>query len=152
VMGFCTAEQHDRFLAHCSAFENYIIQSNVILIKIWLEVGKEEQDKRFHARIIDPLRQWKLSPMDVESYSRWYEYSRARDLMLEATDVPESPWFILRSDDKKRARLNGIAHILSRIPYEPVKREQVKLPKRSNKGKYDDQASIAGRRLVEDRY
>jgi polyphosphate kinase 2 len=152
VMGFCTKEQHDRFLEQCPAVENYIIDSGIILIKVWLEVGMEEQDRRFQARMTDPLRQWKLSPMDVESYSRWYDYSRARDLMLEATDLPHAPWFILRSDDKKRARLNGIAHILSRVPYEKIGRPEVKLPKRSDKGKYDDQAPLAGRRFVEDRY
>ncbi|HKR90634.1 MAG TPA: polyphosphate kinase 2 [Phenylobacterium sp.] len=152
VMGFCTKDQHDHFLEQCPAVEGYVVQSGIILIKIWLEVGMEEQERRFDARISDPLRQWKLSPMDVESYSRWYEYSRARDLMLEATDVPHAPWFILRSDVKKRARLNGIAHILSRIPYEPVKRPQVKLPKRSNKEKYDDQAPLRGRRFIEERF
>jgi polyphosphate kinase 2 (PPK2 family) len=112
----------------------------------------EEQDRRFQARITDPLRQWKLSPMDVESYARWYEYSRARDVMLEATDLPHAPWFILPSDDKKRARLNGIAHILSRIPYAPVKRAEVKLPKRAKRDAYDDQESLRGRRFVEQRF
>jgi polyphosphate kinase 2 len=152
VMGFCTPEQHDRFLEQGPAFEAYIAEAGIILIKIWLEVGMEEQERRFEARVTDPLRQWKLSPMDVESYSRWYQYSRARDLMLEATDLPHAPWFILRSDEKKRARLNGIAHILSRIPYEPVKRPEVKLPKRSNKEKYDDQAPLRGRRFVQERF
>jgi polyphosphate kinase 2 (PPK2 family) len=112
----------------------------------------EEQERRFEARITDPLRQWKLSPMDLESFSRWYEYSRARDMMLEATDTPDAPWHILRSDDKKRARLNGIAHILSQIPYKRIKRQEAKLPKRSQKGKYDDQAPLRGRKFIEARY
>jgi len=152
VMGFCTPAEHDRFLSLCPQMEKYVIDGGIILIKIWLEVGMDEQERRFHARVTDPLRQWKLSPMDVESYSRWYEYSRARDLMLEATDKPWAPWHILRSDEKKRARLNGISHVLSRIPYEPVKRPEVKLPKRSKKGEYDDQAPLEGRRFVEERY
>jgi polyphosphate kinase 2 len=152
VMGFCTQEQHDRFLSMCPEAEQWIVDSGIVLIKTWLEVGMSEQKRRFNARISDPLRQWKLSPMDVESFSRWYDYSRARDLMLEATDTPHAPWHILRSDDKKRARLNGIAHILSMIPYEKVKHPKVELPKRSSKHKYDDQASIEGRRFVPNRY
>ena len=99
-----------------------------MLIKIWLEVGQEEQERRFEARIDDPLRQWKLSPMDIESYERWYDYSRARDMMLEATDTKHAPWYIVRSDDKRRARLNCIAHILAQIPYKKVDRAKVKLP------------------------
>ena len=106
-----------------------IVDGGIRLIKIWLEVGQEEQDRRFEARIDDPMRQWKLSPMDVESYARWYDYSRARDLMFEATDTEHAPWHIVRSDDKKRARLNGIAHILSQIPYKKVAHAKVKLPK-----------------------
>ena len=112
----------------------------------------EEQDRRFQARISDPLRQWKLSPMDVESYARWYDYSHARDEMLAATDVPHARWHILRSDDKKRARLNGITHILSLIPYERIEAEEVELPKRKTKREYDDRASIAGRQFVPERY
>ena len=115
-----------------------------MLIKIWLEVSDKEQKRRFEARIEDPLRQWKLSPMDLPSRSKWFEYSRARDLMLKATDTKWAPWYILRSDDKKRARLNCIRHILSLIPYKKVPREKVKLPKRSMKGAYDDQASLEG--------
>jgi polyphosphate kinase 2 len=152
VMGFCTEAQHARFLKQCPAIEDYIVQSGIVLIKLWLEVGMEEQARRFQARITDPLRQWKLSPMDVESYARWYEYSRARDVMLEATDLPHAPWFILPSDDKKRARLNGIAHILSRIPYAPLKRAETKLPKRATRDAYDDQQSLRGRRFVEARF
>jgi polyphosphate kinase 2 (PPK2 family) len=122
------------------------------LIKFWLEVGREEQRRRFEARIEDPIRQWKLSPMDLESYARWYSYSRARDMMLEATDTKEAPWYIVRSDDKRRARLNCIAHILSLIPYEDVRRDKVKLPERSDKGEYDDQATLSGRNFVPETY
>jgi len=152
VMGFCTEEQHRRFLDLCPQIEKYVVDGGIILIKIWLEVGQDEQDKRFAARIDDPLRQWKLSPMDVESYNRWYAYSRARDMMLQATDSKHAPWYIVRSDDKRRARLNGIAHILSSIPYKKVKAEKVKLPKRSNEGKYDDQAPLQGRNFVAETY
>jgi polyphosphate kinase 2 len=152
VMGFCTPEEHERFLELCPRAEQWIIESGIILIKTWLEVGMAEQDRRFKARITDPMRQWKLSPMDVESYARWYDYSRARDLMLEATDRAHSPWHILRSDDKKRARLNGIANILSLIPYTKVAPPKVELPKRSSKHKYDDQTPLAGRSFVAERY
>ena len=152
VMGFCSAKDHRRFLQLCPIVERFLVDGGTRLIKIWLEVGQEEQERRFKARIEDPLRQWKLSPMDVESYKRWYDYSIARDLMLEHTDTDFAPWHIVRSDDKKRARLNCIAHILSRIPYEKVKHEKVKLPSRSQKKKYDDHATIAGRRFAEERY
>jgi polyphosphate kinase len=152
VMGFCSKEQHRRFLELCPAMERIIVENGVILIKIWLEVGKKEQEKRFEARIEDPMRQWKLSPMDVGSFARWYEYSRARDLMLEATDTKQAPWYIVRSDDKSRARLNCISHILSLIPYKKLPRAKVKLPKRSNKGAYDDQTTLKGRRFVPERY
>ena len=111
VMGFCTEEQTQRFLEVCPLFEKEVADSGIILIKFWLEVGKKEQERRFEARIEDPMRQWKLSPMDVESWTRWYDYSRARDAMLAATDTEYAPWYIVRSDDKKRARLNCIAHL-----------------------------------------
>jgi polyphosphate kinase 2 len=152
VMKYCTEEEHRRFLELCPQMEKWVIESGIILIKTWLEVGMEEQEKRFKARIEDPLRQWKLSPMDLESFKRWYDYSKARDAMLEATDVKHSPWHILRSDDKKRARLNGIAHILSLIPYKKVKRPKVKLPKRSLKKKYDDSAPLEGRKFIPQRF
>jgi polyphosphate kinase 2 len=152
VMGFCTKHEHKRFLEQCPEAEQWIVESGIVLIKTWLEVGMKEQDRRFEARINDPLRQWKLSPMDLGSYSRWYDYSKARDQMLEATDTEFAPWYILPSNDKKRARLNGIAHILSSIPYKKVKRHKVKLPKRSNRGKYDDESSMRGRRTVPERY
>jgi len=152
VMGFCTPEQHKRFLELCPQVEEFAVNGGIILIKLWLEVGMEEQESRFHARIEDPLRQWKLSPMDTESFGRWYDYSRARDMMFEATDTPHAPWHLIRSDDKRRARLNVISHILKRIPYKKVARETVKLPKRSHKGRYDDQASLHGMKFVEERY
>ena len=152
VMGFCTEKEHAQFLELCPRAERYFVGSGIILIKVWLEVGMAEQERRFEARVKDPLRQWKLSPMDLESFSRWYEFSHARDLMLGATDTVDAPWFILPSDDKQRARLNGIAHILSRIPYQRVEREKAKLPKRSNKLRYDDRATLRGRNFVEERY
>jgi polyphosphate kinase len=148
VMGYCTKEQSERFLQLTPKLEEHVLLGGIQLIKIWLEVGMEEQEKRFHARIEDPLRQWKLSPMDVESYSRWYEYSRARDRMLEMTDTDRSPWHIVRTDDKRRGRLNVISHLLKLIPYKRVDREPVKLSKRSEKKRYDDHASLQGRRFV----
>src|SRR5277367_6355471 len=120
VMGFCTKEQHRIFLERCPDAEQYIIDGGIMLLKYWLEVGPDEQERRFEARINDPLRQWKLSPMDTESFSRWYEYSNARDLMLKATDSKHAPWHIIRSDDKKKARLNCISHLLSMIPHGKV--------------------------------
>jgi polyphosphate kinase len=123
-----------------------------LTIKFWLEVGDEEQKRRFEARIEDPLRQWKLSAMDLPSRSKWYAYSRARDQMLESTDTEHAPWRIVRSDDKRRARLNLIAHFLSLIPYEELPREKVELPNRSKKDAYDDVASIANRRFVPEKY
>jgi polyphosphate kinase len=152
VMGFCTPEQHARFLELCPVMEKYIVEGGTQLIKVWLESSNEEQKRRFEARIEDPLRQWKLSPVDLPSRTRWFDYSRARDLMLEATDTEHAPWYILRSDDKKRARLNCLAHILDLIPYKKAPREKVKLPKRSMKGAYDDQASLQGRKFVEEKY
>src|SRR5947208_836825 len=129
VMGFCTDEQQRRFLELCPIVEKYIVDAGIRLIKYWMEVGKKEQQRRFEARIKDPLRQWKLSPMDLESFRRWYEYSRARDQMLKATDSRHAPWYIIRSDDKRRARLNCISHLLSVIPYGKVPRDKVKWPK-----------------------
>ncbi len=152
VMGFCSKEQHRRFLELCPEIERYIADSGIQLIKIWLEVSDKEQKRRFEARMEDPLRQWKLSPMDLPSRSKWFEYSRARDMMLKATDTKWAPWHILRSDDKKRARLNCLAHILSLIPYKKTPREEVKLPKRSMKGAYDDQAALNGRKFIPEKY
>jgi polyphosphate kinase 2 len=152
VMNFIDEKQHRRFLELCPGIEKIIVDGGIKLIKIWLEVGKDEQERRFTARINDPLRQWKLSPMDLESYPRWYDYSRARDRMLEMTDTDKAPWYIVRSDDKRRARLNCIAHILSLIPYKKVPRAKVKLPKRSDRHRYDDRASLKGRRFVAEKY
>jgi polyphosphate kinase 2 len=148
VMGFCTPEEHEQFLRLAPGFEKLAIDDGVILLKYWLEVGDAEQKRRFEARIEDPLRQWKLSPIDLPSRKRWYDYSRARDEMFEATDTGISPWHIVRSDDKKRARLNCIADLLSRIPYEKVSREKVQLPERSDKRAYDDQATMKHRRWI----
>jgi polyphosphate kinase 2 len=148
VMDFCTKAQYQQFVENCPKFENYLLREGIFLVKFWMEVGQDEQERRFEARIEDPLRQWKLSPMDLESYSRWYAYSRARDMMLDATDTKDSPWHIVRSDDKRRARLNCIAHLLKLIPYEEVPRDKIKLPKRSTKGEYDDQATLKGRNFV----
>lgn len=148
VMGFCTPEQHKRFLELAPTVEKYIVDGGIILIKYWLEVGNKEQERRFQARIEDPLRQWKLSPMDLPSREKWYEYSRARDQMLQATDTKHAPWNIVLSDDKKRARLNCISHLLAQIPYKKLPRAKIKLPDRSKKGAYDDQASLKDRRFV----
>lgn len=152
VMGFCNKEEHRRFLELCPVFEGYLTTSGIILVKFWLEVSNQEQERRFQARVADPLRQWKLSAMDLPSRTRWYDYSRARDMMLRATDVEAAPWYIVPSDDKKRARLNCISHLLSLIPYRQVPRKKVKLPKRSRKGAYDDQATMQGRRFVSAKY
>ena len=152
VMGFCTEKERNRFLELCPLLEKYMVDAGIRLIKFWLEVSNEEQERRFAARIKDPLRQWKLSPMDLPSRVRWYDYSKARDQMLEATDSEHAPWYIARSDDKKRARLNCISQLLSLIPYKKIRREKVKLPKRSNKRAYDDQASLHGRRFVPEQY
>jgi polyphosphate kinase len=152
VMGFCTDAEYRQFLIVCPEVELYIVDSGILLIKLWLEVGKDEQEQRFLARIHDPLRQWKLSPMDLESYSRWYQYSKARDAMFKATDTKFAPWHIVRTDDKRRARLNCIAHILKTVPPGKIRRPQVKLPKRSIKGRYDDQASLKGVKFVRERY
>ncbi|HTL01077.1 MAG TPA: polyphosphate kinase 2 [Vicinamibacterales bacterium] len=152
VMGFCNERQYRRFLELCPVMEKYIIDAGIILIKFWLEVGNKEQERRFKARIDDPLRKWKLSTMDLPSRAKWYEYSRARDAMLKATDTRLSPWYIVRSDDKKRARLNTIAHLLKRIPYKKIDRPKVKLPDRSRKHAYDDEATLARRKFVPEIY
>jgi polyphosphate kinase 2 len=152
VLGFCTKEQHRRFLVVCPEFERYLVDDGILLIKFWLEVSNEQQKRRFQARITDPLRQWKLSPTDLCSRSKWFEYSRARDMMFEATDTEFAPWYILPSDDKRRARLNCIRHLLDLIPYKKRPRKKVKLPKRSKRDAYDDQATLEGRRFVAARY
>jgi polyphosphate kinase 2 len=152
VMGFAGAKEVDRFLSLCPEIEKYITDAGIILIKFWMEVGQEEQERRFHARIKDPLRQWKLSPMDLESYQRWYDYSKARDAMLKATDLKYAPWHIVRSDNKRRGRLNCIAKFLDLVPYKRVSRPNVKLPKRSAKNKYNDQDSLRGRKFVTEKF
>ncbi len=153
VMGFCSKPQYKAFLELCPVFEEkFLVRGGIRLIKFWLEVSNKEQARRFEKRIEDPVRQWKLSPMDLPSRERWYEYSRARDAMLEATDTKAAPWHIVPSDDKKRARLNCIAHFLSLIPYEEVPRDPIKLPDRSKKNEYDDKASLEGRRFIPEKY
>jgi polyphosphate kinase 2 len=152
VMGFCTKEEHDRFLELTPQIEQDIVESGITIIKFWLEVSDKEQKRRFEARITDPIRQWKLSPMDLPSRTKWFEYSRARDHMLKLTDTKFAPWYILPSDDKKRARLNCIHHLLKLIPYKKAPREKVKLPDRSMKGAYDDQATLKGRKFVPEKY
>ena len=152
VMGYTKEKAVERFLENVPKFERWLVESGVILIKLWLEVGKKEQERRFRARIEDPLRQWKLSPMDVKSFSRWYDYSRARDAMFEATSHKSAAWYVVRSDDKKRARLNGIKQILSLIPYEKVKRERIHLPKRSDKSRYKDDLPVHRIKLVPEAY
>ncbi len=152
VMGFCTDEEYERFLADVPSFEQFVIDSGIQLIKYWFDVGMEEQQRRFEDRIEDPRKLWKLSPMDVESYRRWYDYSKARDAMLAATSSTHAPWHLVRADVKKRARLNCIAHLLGEIPYEDLPREEIQLGKRSMKGKYDDRASIADFDFVPEKY
>ena len=152
VMGFCTDRQHERFLRITPELEHFIMEDGIILIKYWLEVSNEEQEKRFLDRIQDPTKHWKLSPMDLESRRRWYDYSRARDSMLAATDLPGSPWYVVRSDNKRNARLNCISHLLSLVPYEEIPYKPVKLPKRSEKGKYDYRAAMEGRNYIPEKY
>jgi len=130
VMGFCTTKEYEQFLRLCPPFEALLQNNGIILIKYWFEVSEKEQHKRFLKRIEDPMRQWKLSPMDLESHRRWYDYSRARDAMLAATDTPQCPWYVVQTDDKERARLNCISHLLSVVPWKEIPRDKVKLPKR----------------------
>ena len=152
VMGFCTKQQHADFLRICPNFERWITDQGIVLVKYWLDVNNEEQEKRFLKRVNDPKRRWKLSPMDLESRGRWYEYSKARDEMLEATDTEWAPWNLVDSNDKKRARLNCISHLLEQIPYQKMKADLIKLPKRSKKGAYDTEASVADRNWIPAKY
>jgi polyphosphate kinase 2 len=152
VMGFCSEAQHRHFLEVCPEFEKYAVDDGIQLIKFWLEVSDTEQKRRFEARIADPLRQWKLSPTDLCSRSKWFDYSRARDIMLEATDTEFAPWYIVPADDKRRARLNCISHLLDLIPHKKLPRKKVKLPERSMLSMYDDRATLEGRRFVAPRY
>jgi len=152
VMGFATQKQYETFLERAPEIEKYIVDGGIILIKFWLEVSNKEQARRFEARIADPLRQWKLSPMDLPSREKWYQYSMARDAMLKATDTKHAPWYIVRSDDKKRARLNCISHLLKQIDYKKMDKPKIKLPDRSKKHAYDDEATIAKRKFVAEVY
>ncbi|MFK7830301.1 MAG: polyphosphate kinase 2 [Congregibacter sp.] len=153
VMGFCTEPEYRSFLSECASFEkSMIVDNGIFLLKYWLEVSEEEQEQRFHDRIHDPVKQWKLSPIDLPSRERWFEYSRARDDMLDATDRHYTPWHIVASDDKRRARLNLIAHLLSSLPYEGSARATVELPDRDMSDAYDDRISMQSRRWVENRY
>lgn len=152
VMSFASKANYKRFLDLCPHFEKAVVDDGIILIKIWLEVSKEEQERRFLARINDPLRQWKLSPMDLESYKYWDEISKVADMMVKATDSKHAPWYILRSDDKRRARLNCIEHILSLIPHKTIRRKKAKLPKRVENKRYADLPSLRGRHFVPERY
>jgi polyphosphate kinase len=136
VMEFCNEEQVKRFLAIAPLMERVIVNSGILLIKYWLEVSPEEQTRRLEARIDDPRKIWKLSPMDLKSYSRWYDYSRARDEMFAASDTTYAPWHVVRSDDKRRSRLNLITHLLKQIPYKKLSREKIELPKRQKRGGY----------------
>ncbi len=136
VMGFCDEEQVRRFLAVAPLVEKALVDSGVILLKYWLEVTPDEQTRRLKARIDDGRKIWKLSPMDLKSYSRWYDYSRARDEMLAATDTGFAPWYLARTDDKRRGRLNIITHLLKHVPYKELPRDKVKLPKRQKRGDY----------------
>jgi polyphosphate kinase 2 len=136
VMGFCTAEEYRRFLHQCPIFERMLVDDGIILVKYWFSVSDEVQEKRFEARIDDPLKRWKLSPMDLESRNRWVEYSRAKDEMFVHTDIPEAPWHVVESDIKRNARINCISHLLSVIPYDQIEPEPVKLPKRQDESGY----------------
>ncbi len=152
VMGFCTEEQYLGFLHYTPVFEKAMTDGGILLVKYWLDVGMKEQERRFKDRIHDTRKTWKLSPMDTESYKRWYDYSRARDAMFTATDTDYAPWYIVHSDDKKRARLNCISHLLSLIPYKDPQLEEVKLGRRNMKDKYDDEAALKGRRFIPAKY
>src|SRR5271156_1711253 len=136
VMGFCTPEETERFLELAPAFEKAMADSGILLLKYWLEVSGGEQTRRLESRINDPRKIWKLSAMDLKSYSRWYDYSRARDAMFAATDTAWGPWYVADADDKKRARLNIISHLLSQVPYKPLPHRDAKLPKRQQPGGY----------------
>jgi polyphosphate kinase 2 (PPK2 family) len=131
-MGFCTEEEYREFLRSCPEFERMLIRSGIILIKYWFSVSDEEQERRFQARLDDPTKRWKLSPMDLESRSRWVDYSKAKDEMFAHTDTKQSPWYVVHADDKRRARLNTIRHLLSLIPYDEAPKQEIKLPPRQS--------------------
>ena len=147
VMGFCTNEEYEEFLRSCPEFERMLVRSGIILIKYWFSVSDEEQERRFQERIRDKTKRWKLSPMDVESRKRWIEYSRAKDQMFAHTDIKQAPWYVVEADDKKRARINCISHLLSLIPFEDLTPGPIKLPPRQDSGGYvrppiDDQTFV----------
>jgi polyphosphate kinase 2 len=152
VMGFCTKSEYERFLHYVPMFEKMIVDAGILLIKYWFNVSMEEQEQRFRERMGDPRKTWKFSPMDIESYNRWYDYSRSRDDMFAATDLDYAPWYIVQADDKRRARLNCISHFLHQIPYKKLSRKSLHLGKRNMKGNYDDQASLKGKRFVPERF
>jgi polyphosphate kinase 2 len=152
IMNFCTEEQYRRFLQTCPQFERSLVDEGFRLFKYWFDIGDEEQERRMQARITDPRKIWKLSPMDLTSRHHWYDYSRARDDMFAATDTPYAPWYIVVADDKRRARLNCIAHLLNRIPYEEVPREEIHLPERDPSGAFDDIATLSSRTFVPERF
>jgi polyphosphate kinase 2 len=136
VMGFCSPEEHEEFLRSCPYFERMLVRSGIILIKYWFSVSDEEQERRFSARLDDPTKRWKLSPMDLESRARWQEYSRAKDEMFAHTDIKQAPWYVVDADDKRRARLNCITHLLGMIPYQDLTPEPIELPPRGASGAY----------------
>ncbi len=152
VMGFCTNKQYERFRRNVSEYEHTLVEDGIILIKYWLTVSSDEQERRFLKRIEDPIRQWKLSPIDTDARRLWYDYSRCRDAMFEASDTDYAPWYIVHSDDKRRSRLNCIRHMLSLIPYEDVPSEEAQLPERDLSGEYDDVKALEGRRVVPEKY
>lgn len=147
VMGFCTEEEYREFLRSCPEFERMLVRSGIILIKYWFSVSDNEQERRFQNRISDPLRRWKLSPMDIEARTRWVEFSKAKDTLFAHTDIKQAPWYVVNADSKKAARLNCISHLLSMIPYEEVPWEEVELPERQDRTGYvrpplDDQTFV----------
>ena len=152
VMGFCTDKEYERFKENCKEFERSMVKDGIILVKYWLSVSNEEQERRFKRRIEDPMRQWKLSPMDLESRHRWYEYSKARDAMFEATDTDYAPWYVVHSDCKRRTRLNCISHLLSLIDYKELEAPKITLPERDDTHAYDDAAPLVGRHHVPEMY
>lgn len=152
VMGFCSDDEYERFMRMTPLYERAMLDNDILLVKYWFDVSMDVQQQRFQDRIDDPRKTWKLSPIDTESFHRWYPYSRARDAMFAATDTDFAPWYIVPSDDKRRARLNCISHLLGLVHYKELPRDRVKLGKRSLKGAYDDRASLKGRNFVPDRY
>ncbi len=152
VMKFCTKQEYEHFLTYTPIYERAMTDSGIQLIKYWFDVSMEEQERRFRRRIEDPRKTWKLSPMDVESFQRWYDYSRARDDMLKATHTGYAPWHLVQADDKKRARLNCISHFLSQVPYKKLPLEKVNLGKRNMKDKYDDEASVVDFNFIPEKY